>query len=278
MPDQPKLTLYTYFRSSAATRVRTLLSAQGTPYEPVYIHLVKGEQKSAEYTSINPSAAVPTLKVQDESGEWYLTQSAAIMEYLDATFGAASKCGSLMPKDEKGKAIVRSIIDVLVCDMQPLGNLKTLQKVKALGGESEVWAKEANEAGLKSESASSRRLRALQGKQLGGHVIAGHVDGAGCPSRREHIPRALAARAMCIAELAEGHTAPYSSLALTAHAQPETPADTSPRGSAQEVLWRQVRVRRQPDTGGCGHGAADVHMSSVSRREQPQRACFELVR
>lgn len=151
MPDKPQLTLYTYFRSSAAARVRTLLSAQGTPYESVYIHLLKGDQKTDEYLAMNPSAAVPTLKVVDGSGEWHLTQSAAIMEYLDAVFGQGSKCGSLMPADERGKALVRSIIDVLVCDMQPLANLKTLVKVKGLGGDSEAWAKDVNATGLKGE-------------------------------------------------------------------------------------------------------------------------------
>ncbi|CAK9785947.1 maleylacetoacetate isomerase [Cutaneotrichosporon oleaginosum] len=148
--SKPQLTLYTYFRSSAATRVRTLLSLQGTPYDSVYIHLLNGDQKAAAYVALNPSAAVPTLKVVDGADEWYLTQSAAILEYLDAVYGAGSACGSLMPADEKGKALVRSIIDVLVCDMQPLANLKTLQKVKAMGADSEAWAKEVNEAGLKA--------------------------------------------------------------------------------------------------------------------------------
>ncbi len=198
--SKPELTLYTYFRSSAATRVRTLLSLQGTPYESVYIHLLKGDQKTDDYTKLNPSAAVPTLKVVEGGDEWYLTQSAAIMEYLDATFGADAKCGSLMPTSEKGKALVRSIIDVLVCDMQPLANLKTLQKVKAMGADSEVWAKEVNEAGLKGQSASC------------------------------------------------GH------------------ADNSARRPAQEVLGRQVRVRRQLDARGRCSRAADVHVSPVSCR------------
>ncbi|BEJ03689.1 hypothetical protein CcaverHIS641_0108640 [Cutaneotrichosporon cavernicola] len=166
MSPAPTLTLYTYFRSSAATRVRTLLSLQGTPYESEYIHLLKGDQRSASYTSLNPSGAVPTLKVSENGEEWYLTQSAAIMEYLDAVFGPSSKCGSLMPASEKGKALVRSIIDVLVCDMQPLANLKTLQRVKGMGGDSEVWAKEVNEAGLQA-------LEGLLKKYSGGKFAYG---------------------------------------------------------------------------------------------------------
>lgn len=162
MSDKPQLTLYTYFRSSAAARVRTLLSAQGTPHEQVYIHLLKNDQKAPEYTALNPSAAVPTLKVVDASGEWYLTQSAAILEYLDAVYGEGSQCGSLMPSDERGKALVRSIIDVLVCDMQPLANLKTLVKLKSIGGDSEAWAKDVNEAGLKGKSLWGARKHSIR--------------------------------------------------------------------------------------------------------------------
>ncbi|BEJ11420.1 hypothetical protein CspHIS471_0108420 [Cutaneotrichosporon sp. HIS471] len=72
MSPTPTLTLYTYFRSSAATRVRTLLSLQGTPYESEYIHLLKGDQRSASYTSLNPSGAVPTLKVSENALEGLL--------------------------------------------------------------------------------------------------------------------------------------------------------------------------------------------------------------
>ncbi|GMK54830.1 hypothetical protein CspeluHIS016_0114160 [Cutaneotrichosporon spelunceum] len=164
--SKPELTLYTYFRSSAATRVRTLLSLQSTPYAPEYINLLHGDQKSASYAALNPSAAVPALKVKDADGEWHLTQSAAILEYLDAVFGPDSKCGSLMPKDERGKALVRSIIDALVCDMQPLANLKTLQRVKAIGGDSEVWAKEVNETAIQA-------LEGLLKKYSGGRYAYG---------------------------------------------------------------------------------------------------------
>ncbi|WOO78095.1 Maleylacetoacetate isomerase [Vanrija pseudolonga] len=149
---QPKLTLYTYFRSSAATRVRTVLALHGVPHEQVFIHLLKGEQRTPAYLQHNPSAAVPALHVTDGSGGWDLTQSAAIMEYVDEVFGAASPRGSLMPKDARGRALVRSIVDILVCDMQPLANLKVLTRVKALAGDEAAmpWAKEWCEAGMKA--------------------------------------------------------------------------------------------------------------------------------
>ncbi|TXT13242.1 hypothetical protein VHUM_00609 [Vanrija humicola] len=148
----PKLTLYTYFRSSAATRVRTVLALHGVPHEQVFVHLLKGEQRTPEYLEHNPSGAVPALHVVDDSGEWDLTQSAAIIEYVDEVFGGASPRGSLMPSDARGRALVRSIVDILVCDMQPLANLKVLTKVKALAGDEAAvpWANGWCEAGMKA--------------------------------------------------------------------------------------------------------------------------------
>lgn len=216
--SKPQLTLYTYFRSSAATRVRTLLSLQGTPYEPVYIHLLKGDQKSDAYMQLNPSAAVPTLKVADGADEWYLTQSAAIMEYLDAVFGAESKCGSLMPRDERGKALVRSIIDVLVCDMQPLANLKTLQKVKAMGADSEVWAKDINEAGLKGGSVRD-------GADGSARAPAREVLGRQVCVRRQSDARGRRARA------ADVHVSPVSRAVATAACECREEGGVGRRGS-----------------------------------------------
>lgn len=166
---KPKLTLYTYFRSSAATRVRTVLALHSVPHEQVYIHLLKGEQKTPEYLAHNPSAAVPALHVSDSSGEWDLTQSAAIMEYVDEVFGGTSARGSLMPTDAKGRALVRSIVDVLVCDMQPLANLKVLTRVKALAGDEAAmpWAKEWCEGGMKGGSGLRMREARLTSSARG---------------------------------------------------------------------------------------------------------------
>src|SRR5262249_49730822 len=74
--------LYSYFRSSAAYRVRIALNLKGLPYETVPIHLTKdgGHQHTAEFRAINPQARVPALELS--SGE-VLTQSLAIIEYLD---------------------------------------------------------------------------------------------------------------------------------------------------------------------------------------------------
>jgi maleylacetoacetate isomerase len=113
--------LYTYFRSSAAYRVRIALNLKGLQYEAVPVHLVRGggEQLSASYRNINPSASVPTL--QDERGT--LTQSMAILEYLEETHRDVP----LLPADPLGRARVRELCQIIACDIHPLGNLRVLR-------------------------------------------------------------------------------------------------------------------------------------------------------
>lgn len=73
--------LYTYFRSSAAFRVRIALNLKGLAYEPAFVHLPRGEHRKPGYGAINPQALVPTL---DDAGRLF-TQSLAIIEYLEET-------------------------------------------------------------------------------------------------------------------------------------------------------------------------------------------------
>ena len=115
------LTLYTYFRSSAAYRVRIALNLKGLPYESVPVHLLRdgGEQHSADYARLNPAELVPTLV----DGECALGQSLAIIEYLDEVH----LIPPLLPGNALARARIRALAQSIACDMHPLNNLRVLQ-------------------------------------------------------------------------------------------------------------------------------------------------------
>ncbi len=115
------LRLYTYFRSSAAYRVRIALALKGLAYESEPVHLLRGggEQLQAAYRTLNPAALVPAL--QDEGA--MLTQSLAILEYLEETHPAPA----LLPPDAPGRARVRALALAVACDIHPLNNLRVLR-------------------------------------------------------------------------------------------------------------------------------------------------------
>ena len=123
--------LHTYFRSSAAYRVRIGLNLKGLAYEAVPVHLIKdgGQQLSAGYRAINPSALVPTL--QDEGAT--ITQSLAMLEYLDETYPASP----LLPSTPAARARVRSLALQIACDIHPLNNLRVLKYLVKEAGVSE---------------------------------------------------------------------------------------------------------------------------------------------
>jgi len=116
--------LYTYFRSSAAYRVRIALHLKGLTYEAMPVHLLRdgGEQLQETYRSINPSGLVPAF--QDE---WLtLTQSIAILEYLED----AHPHPPILPKDAPGRARVRELAQIVACDIHPVNNLRVLRYLK----------------------------------------------------------------------------------------------------------------------------------------------------
>ena len=117
--------LYSYFRSSAAYRVRIALNLKKLPYEMVAIHLTKdgGRQHTAEFRAVNPQARVPALELS--SGE-VLTQSLAIIEYLDEIHPEPP----LLPTDALERAKSRAIAQMIACDIHPLNNLIALQYLK----------------------------------------------------------------------------------------------------------------------------------------------------
>jgi maleylpyruvate isomerase len=117
--------LYSYFRSSAAYRVRIALNLKGLPYEMAFIHLSKdgGQQRKPEYTAINPQMRVPALAL---SGGDVLTQSLAIIEYLDEIQPEPP----LLPAAALARAKVRAVAQLIACDIHPLNNTVVLQYLK----------------------------------------------------------------------------------------------------------------------------------------------------
>jgi maleylacetoacetate isomerase len=117
--------LYSYFRSSAAYRVRIALNLKGIGYETQSIHLVKdgGHNKRPEFRAINPQMRVPVLVTT--AGE-VLIQSLAIIEYLDETHPQPP----LLPKDPLARARVRALAELIACDIHPLNNTSPLRYLK----------------------------------------------------------------------------------------------------------------------------------------------------
>ena len=105
--------LFTFWRSLATFRVRVAMNLKGLEVEPVYVDLIKGHQADPAFQAINPSMAVPAL-VEDDGR--ILTQSLAIMEYLDERYPSPP----LMPTDPVGRARVRALAQITIADTHPL--------------------------------------------------------------------------------------------------------------------------------------------------------------
>ena len=116
-----QLKLYSYWRSSAAYRVRIGLNLKGLAYETVPVHLVRdgGQQHAPDYVAKNPQHMVPTL----QHGVRVIRQSLAILEYLDEAWPSPR----LLPMTARDRARVRALALMVACDIHPLNNLRVLQ-------------------------------------------------------------------------------------------------------------------------------------------------------
>ncbi len=116
------LTLYSYWRSSAAYRVRIALNLKQLSYVTVPVHLLNngGEQHADEYRELNPQESVPVLL----DGARIFRQSMAIIEYLDEAYPGVAP---LLPSTARERARVRALAQTIACDIHPLNNLRVMQ-------------------------------------------------------------------------------------------------------------------------------------------------------
>ncbi len=135
-----------YFRSSSAYRCRIAFNLKGLKPEEAYVHLRKGEQRSADYLRLNPLGLVPTLEVEGRR----LAQSLAIMEWLDETLPEPP----LLPKDALDRAYVRSLALTVACEIHPLQNLRVLSHLKEEFGQDQAgmdaWCQKWIRTGLEA--------------------------------------------------------------------------------------------------------------------------------
>jgi len=166
------LELFSYWRSSAAYRVRIGLNLKGLDCALTPVHLLRdgGQQHAAGYARLNPQELVPTLR----HGELLLSQSLAILEYLDEVWPAPP----LLPPDPAGRARARALAQLIACDVHPLNNLRVMQYLErscALEApQRQAWTLHWMRAGL----AALERL--LQERPQGDYCHGGQPGLADC--------------------------------------------------------------------------------------------------
>ncbi|MGL4496292.1 MAG: maleylacetoacetate isomerase [Beijerinckiaceae bacterium] len=145
---------YGYFRSSAAYRCRIAFNLKGLEPETVFVHLRKGEQRGVAFLGVNPQGLVPAL----EEGGQILTQSLAIIEWLDETHPHPP----LLPNDPWARAQCRALALSIACDIHPLQNLRVLDYLRSHFGQDQAgvdaWCRRWIESGLAAFEAQLNRL------------------------------------------------------------------------------------------------------------------------
>lgn len=135
--------LYSYWRSSCSWRVRMGLALKQIPYRYVTVNLLKKEHQSDEYVQRNGLGQVPTLEWTDENGQHRLTQSMAILRWLDTRPGAR-----LVPEEPLLAARAWQLAEIVNAGIQPLQNLKVLLSIAELGGDRKAWGQTVIRDGL----------------------------------------------------------------------------------------------------------------------------------
>jgi maleylacetoacetate isomerase/maleylpyruvate isomerase len=140
------LELYNYHRSSASYRVRIALALKGLDYDYKPVHLARNEQFTESYAAVSAARLVPLLR----DGDAVITQSVAIIEYLDETHPEPP----LLPRDPVGRARVRALAMDIACEIHPLNNLRVLRylvrDLKLDEDEKNRWYRHWVETGLET--------------------------------------------------------------------------------------------------------------------------------
>lgn len=127
--------LHSFFNSSTSYRVRIALAIKGLEYEYLPLNIRTGIQNEEPFTSVNPMSGVPVL----EDGDFRLTQSMAILQYLDEKYPEPK----LLPQDAEKKAQILSFCNIIACDMHPVNNIKVLkyltQELKITEEQKNAW-------------------------------------------------------------------------------------------------------------------------------------------
>ncbi len=127
--------LYSYWRSSAAYRVRIALNLKKLEHEIIPVSLIKdgGAHKQEPYTSLNPQGLVPFF----QDGAVSMGQSVAMLEYLEEEYPQTP----LLPQDSGARALVRQIVNIICCDIHPIDNLRVLHYIQNELGASDAQKK-----------------------------------------------------------------------------------------------------------------------------------------
>lgn len=128
--------LYSFWRSSCSWRVRLALGIKGLSYEVVPVHLLNAEQHAAGFDQKSPLRQVPILELEHAGSSVRLTQSVAIIEYLEETHPTPA----LYPKDALLRARVRQLVEMVNAGIQPAQNLHVLNEIDRLGADKKAWA------------------------------------------------------------------------------------------------------------------------------------------
>ncbi len=115
--------LYSYYRSSAAYRLRIALNYKGLDWDYIPVNLLTTEQKSAAYLAQNPQGLVPALALDDGI---VLSQSVAVLEWLEETHPNPP----LLPLEPLQRAYTRALVNHIACDIHPLNNISILQYLR----------------------------------------------------------------------------------------------------------------------------------------------------